>query len=193
MAGDKGFARDMPAMTRQFNKGPRRMRGFERTGGLLQARIRKAGEARGFAVARLLTHWAEIVGQDTARIARPVNVSYGRGAFGATLTVLTTGAQAPMLQADLPRIRERVNACYGYAAIARVRITQTAPVGFAEGQAAFGPADPAPARATTARDGDAVAKAKTAVAQVDDEALRRALESLGENVLSRAKSKVRQT
>ncbi|MDJ0630655.1 MAG: DUF721 domain-containing protein [Rhodobacter sp.] len=170
-------------MTGQHNKTPRRMRGFERASGLLQSRICKAGETRGFAVARLLTHWAEIVGEDTARAARPVKVSYGQGGFGATLTVLTTGAQAPMLQADLPRIKERVNACYGYAAIARIRITQTAPTGFAEGQAAFKPADaPLPQADRATREA-----AQRVAAPVRDDGLRHALEELAENVLSRPK------
>ncbi len=161
------------------------MRGFERTASLLQSRIREIGEKRGFAVSRLLTHWAEIVGEDTARIAKPVKVSYGQGGFGATLTVLAKGAVAPMLQADLPRIRERVNACYGYAAIARIRITQTAPTGFAEDQAAFDAAEPA----APAPDPRMQAQARQAAAPVCDDDLRRALESLGENVLSRQKSK----
>ena len=99
-------------------------RGFAQASGLLQSRIRGASEARGFAVTRLLTHWAEIVGEDTARIAQPVKVGYGRDGLGATLTLLTTGAQAPMLSMQCEAIRERVNACYGYRAIAKVRITQ---------------------------------------------------------------------
>ena len=52
----------------------RRMRGFEPAAGLVQDRIRKAGESRGFAVSRLLTHWAEIVGADTAACTRPVKM-----------------------------------------------------------------------------------------------------------------------
>ena len=83
-------------------------KGFARTSSLLQGRIRKAGETRGFAVTRLLTHWAEIVGEDTAQIARPVDVKYGRQGFGATLTLLTTGAQAPMLEMQKERLRETV-------------------------------------------------------------------------------------
>jgi hypothetical protein len=43
-----------------------------------------------------------------------------------------------MLEMQKEILRARVNACYGYNAIARIRITQTAPTGFAEGQAAFG-------------------------------------------------------
>ncbi|WP_425053259.1 DUF721 domain-containing protein [Psychromarinibacter sp. S121] len=165
-------------------KAPRRKRGFERASGLLSTRIREVGEKRGFAVSRVLTHWAEIVGADVAAICRPVNVSYGRGGFGATLTVLTTGAQAPMLEMQKDQIRERVNACYGYSAISRLKITQTAPTGFAEGQAAFAPAPakPKPEPAPELRQ-----RAAEASASVADDSLRRALEALGANVLSRQK------
>ncbi|MCU0856622.1 MAG: DUF721 domain-containing protein [Rhodobacteraceae bacterium] len=62
--------------------GDRRARGPERAGALLASRIRAAGESRGFAVSRLLTHWAEIAGEDVARVTEPVEVSYGKG-FGA--------------------------------------------------------------------------------------------------------------
>ena len=99
-------------------------RGFKRTSAVLDAQIRRTGESRGFAVSRVLTHWAEIVGEDIAGIARPVEVSYGRSGFGATLTVLTTGAQAPMLEMQKEKLRAKVNAAYGYNAISRVHLTQ---------------------------------------------------------------------
>lgn len=156
-------------------------KGFEQTSSLLQSQIRKAGESRGFAVSRVLTHWAEIAGPDIAAMARPVNVSYGRGGFGATLVVLTTGAQAPILEMQKEKLREKVNACYGYAAIRAVRITQTAPSGFSEGQARFGPAPAAPAPRDDAR---TVELASAAVAPVADPDLRSALERLGRNVLA---------
>jgi hypothetical protein len=171
-------------MHKTSDKAPRRSRGFFRASGLVESRIRKVGETRGFEVARLVTHWPEVVGADFARIARPVDVSYGRGSFGATLTVLTTGAKAPMLQMRLGELKERVNACYGYAAIRHIRITQTAPVGFAEGQAEF---SPAPAQAPAAPDPAARQAASQAAAPVQDTALRRALEDLGTHVLSRNK------
>ncbi len=160
----------------------RRRRGFEPAAGLLKDRIRQAGELRGFAVARLLTHWSEVVGDEVAAMARPVKVGYGREGFGATLTLLTTGAAAPVLQMQLPKIRDKVNACYGYNAISRVVITQTAPVGFAEGQVAF-----APAPRLTPRDPDPAIRREAAAlsGEVCDEALRQALEALGEKVLSR--------
>jgi hypothetical protein len=172
---------------RETPAGPkRRGRGFEPAAGLLKDRIRAAGESRGFAVARLLTHWAEVVGEETAAMARPVKVGYGREGFGATLTLLTTGAAAPVLQMQLPKIRDRVNACYGYNAISRVAITQTAPLGFAEGQVAFGPAPTPP---PAAPDPAIMAEARTLSGEVQDPGLRALLEALGEKVLSRRGTK----
>lgn len=156
----------------------RRKRGFERAGALASDRIRTGGESRGFAVSRLLTHWVEVVGPDIARIARPVEVRYGRG-FGATLTLLTTGAEAPMLEMQKDTIRDRVNACYGYAAISRVRITQTAATGFAEGRAIF---EPEPKRSKVTE--KILPAAQSAARSVGDAGLREALERLGTNVLS---------
>ncbi|MEM6384898.1 MAG: DciA family protein [Pseudomonadota bacterium] len=159
----------------------RRKRGFERASALAATRIRAASESRGFAVARLLTHWIEVVGPEIAEVARPVEISYGRG-FGATLTVLTTGARAPMLEMEKDRIRDRVNACYGYAAVQKVRITQTAATGFAAGQAVI-QTSPAkhPQMAPISKE------ARAAAADIHDTGLRQALEKLGANVLSPAK------
>jgi hypothetical protein len=164
------------------------MRGFEAASGLLAESIRKAGEKRGFAVARLLTHWPEVAGEDLARITRPVKVGYGREGFGATLTLLTSSAQAPMVQMQLPALRDRVNACYGYAAIARIALTQTAPSGFAEGQADFTPArKPAPAR-PAAVDPALAARAAETAGGVQDADLRAALALLAQNILCKSKT-----
>ncbi len=172
----------MAAPKDSTHKSPRRKRGFERTSSLLSQRIRSASEKRGFAETRLLTHWAEIVGAETAAIARPIEVSYSRGGFGATLTVLTTGAQGPMLQMQEPRLREKINAVYGYNAIARLRFTQTAPKGFAEGQAQFAPTPkPQPARPDRA----SLQQAESLAEGVADEGLRRALEALGAEVINK--------
>ncbi|MCV2863425.1 DUF721 domain-containing protein [Albidovulum sediminicola] len=170
-------------MTEAQNRSDRRRRGFESAGFLLSGKIRKLGEARGFAVARLLTHWSEIVGEDLAAMALPVKISYPRDGFGATLTVLTTGPNAPLVQMKLPAIREKVNACYGYNAISRVAVTQTAPTGFAEGQVAFAPA---PRQSPSAPDPKCSEAARSISAGVGDDGLRAALEALGEKVLSRS-------
>lgn len=166
---------------------PRRptTKGFTRSSTLLQERIRKASESRGFAESRLLTQWAEIVGADTAAIARPVKVSYGRGGMGATLTLLTTGAQAPMLEMQKETLRARVNGVYGYNAISRITITQTAPTGFADGQASF--QHRAPAQTPRQPDPQTASEARHIAAPVTDTGLRAALEALAQNVLSKAK------
>lgn len=164
-------------------------KGFKRTASLLTGRIRQASESRGFAQSRLLTDWAEVAGAEVAAIARPVEVSYGRGGMGATLTLLTTGAQAPMLEMQKEQLREKVNAVYGYNAIARIRITQTAATGFEDGQVAFahrlkedGPTQPAP---------DMTEAAGRVVAPVEDETLRAALERLGAHILTKEKQGTR--
>ena len=163
----------------------RRLRGFEAASGLLQSRIRAAGEKRGFATTRLLTQWAEIAGEQTAAITRPVKIGYGCEGMGATLTLLVAPAHAPMVQMDLPRLKDRVNAVYGYAAIARISLTQTAATGFAEGQAQFAPAPKPP---PTAPDPAIQAVAAAVAAPVHDTDLRAALAALGQNILTRRKA-----
>ncbi len=114
-------------------------RGFVQAASLAAPQMRKATGARGFSQARLLTHWEEVVGPNLAKITRPAKVSFAREGFGATLTIFANGAHGPELQMQLPEIRSRVNACYGYNAISRVRITQTdrAGLGMAEAQLPF--------------------------------------------------------
>lgn len=156
--------------------------GFARAAKLVENRVREAGESRGFAVTRLLTQWEEIAG-DMAAMARPVDIKYGRQGFGATLTVLTTGPQAPLVDMQKEKLRERVNAVYGYNAISRVRVTQTAATGFAEGQVAFDTRkkDSAPAAIAP----EIASKARETAHDVGDDGLRSALERLAQNVLSR--------
>jgi len=162
---------------------PRRSKGFRQTGAILSARIRKAGESRGFAVSRLLTRWAEVAGPDLSQLCQPVKVGYGRTGLGATLTVLTTGAKAPLVEMQKDALRQRVNACYGYNAISRIHITQTAPAGFAEPPAAYDPgsgvADP---------DATENTKAVKEAEKIADDGLRQALEALGRKVLTRPKN-----
>lgn len=163
----------------------RRGKGFRPAAILLAARVQKAAEGRGFAVSRLLTHWPDIVGADLAAVTRPVRISHGRGAFGATLTLLTTGPMAPMVEMRLPELRDKVNACYGYNAIQRVTLTQTAAQGFAEGQASFGhrpkaAPPPDPAMRT---------KAAEIAAQFTDPTLAEAMARLALNVSGRNKTK----
>ena len=79
------------------------------------------------------------------------------------------------------QIRAKVNSVYGYNAIARVRITQTAATGFAEGQVDFAHK---PKRLNEIAADPAVVKRATETTQtVGDEGLRAALERLGTNIM----------
>lgn len=163
-------------------KSRRYKRGFSAISGLVDRQIGQAGKKRGFAVMRLVTHWDEIVGMKISAIAQPVDVSYAREGFGATLTVLSNGSNAPIVQTMLPEIQQKVNACYGYHAISRVRITQTAPVGFEHGRAMQ-----RKTRETFVQTiSPEVKQASAQIARdVEDVDLKQALERLATRVLSR--------
>ena len=161
-----------------------RTRQFARASALVQSQIRKVSEGRGFAVSRIVTHWSEIAGDEIAEISTPTNISFGRSEFGATLTLLTSGPHAPMLEMHKEKIRDKVNACYGYRAISRIRITQTAPTGFSEGRAQFRPA----MKVRKQLDSDALSAAEKLSTGVKDNDLRRALNVFGANILTRHKS-----
>lgn len=158
-------------------------KGFKRTANLLSGKIRDVSAKRGFGQTRVLTQWAEIAGPEIAAIARPVEVSYGRGGMGATLTLLTKGAHAPMLEMQKDQLRTRVNSVYGHEAIKHIRITQTAATGFADGQVQFErpekPRNDAPLKPVPAATG--------LVAPVEDDDLRLALERLGTHILTKKK------
>lgn len=168
-------------MARQLDAPRRKRKGFVQTGGLLAAKIRQIGGARGFAETRLLTQWADIAGAELAAVTRPGKVSYKREGIGAVLALECDGAFGPEVQMQIPALIGRINAAYGYAAISDIRITQVQQRGFAERQAAFrydttpkpqlGEAPPAEIADT--------------VAMIGDEGLRAQLALLGANVLNK--------
>ncbi|MEM6578430.1 MAG: DUF721 domain-containing protein [Pseudomonadota bacterium] len=162
-------------------------KGFQNSASLLASRIRQASESRGFAISRVLTHWPEIAGEALASATRPVKVSHARQSFGATLTILASGPQAPLVEMQKDQLRARVNAVYGYNAISRIVITQTAADGFAEGQAHFTPQKELPEihRPST----EELEKARQLATPVQNPDLKAALETLGGHVLSRSENR----
>ena len=158
--------------------------GFARTGKVLANQVRVASQGRGFEKSQLLTHWEEIVGPDIAAISRPVQIKYGRQGVGATLTVLTNGANAPMLEMQKEAIRTKVNALYGYPAISYIRLTQTASHGFSEGQAVFQPRAEKTEKTTS---DTAKRAAASATAEVQSSDLRDALTRLGSHIIDKEK------
>lgn len=159
------------------------MRGFEPVASLTERTIRDIAGQRGFAVARLLTHWPDIVGEDVAKLCKPIKMSH-RQKIGATLVLLTSGPYAPMIEMQLPAIREKVNACFGYNAVSRITITQTAATGFADGRADFGPATALAASRPPPRP-EIIRQARQAVTEISDPKFRASLENLASQILSR--------
>lgn len=175
----------------------RKMR-FEAAGALVGRTIRKAGETRGFAVTRVLTDWAELAGPELDRLCRPVRVSYGRGGLGATLVIETPGAAAPLVHSRIEALKTRINAAYGYAAIARIQVQHGGLGvldGMAEAPARFAGA-PVAGRGPLRSDNlappsdRAMAQARAVVGAltdgVADEGLKAALDRLAANVLGRS-------
>lgn len=102
-------------------------RGFAHAARALDATLKQAASARGFAEHRILTCWPEIAGAELARLCRPAKIAWGRreeGA-GAALVVETSAAAAPETTHLGPLLIERVNAALGWRAVTRLRVTQT--------------------------------------------------------------------
>lgn len=159
----------------------RRRAGFRAAAQLTPEALKQVGAKRGFAEAKLLTHWTEIAGEALAGICRPIKVSYASrtASLGATLVLAADGARGPEIDAQKTRIIERVNSYYGYRAVSRISIDQTrSPArmqGFAEPAAAF----------------EGPKSAPRPVEGVTDERLALALGRLGANIRSKAARKRR--
>jgi hypothetical protein len=81
----------------------------------------------GFAYADLLSQWPAIAGDDVAKICEPERIKWPRNSGarqGGTLILRAGPGRALDLQHEAHRIAERINAFYGYAAVATVKIVQ---------------------------------------------------------------------
>lgn len=151
--------------------------GFKRAGGLIGTQLGTVAARRGYVQARLLSLWAEIAGPQTAAMCWPIRLAPARGPAGGILTLGVSGANAPLVQMQLPALRDRVNAALGPASVGRIQIVHTAPQ-----EARATPAEhPASARVPVDL-GDTAER----LSSIGDDDLRGALETLARNVLSRA-------
>jgi len=137
-------------------------------------------EKFGFATAALLSDWATIVGPDVAGYAVPERLKWPHGVdarsdaedgrrAGATLLLRVEPARALDVSYRARQLIDRINAYFGYRAVAELRFVQ-APIPQPVKSA------PLPARAPSATDPSG------AVAAVVDEALRAALAGLGASI-----------
>jgi hypothetical protein len=115
--------------------------GAKAVGSMVPSLTRKAFERFGFSTASLLTDWAHIVGADLARYSSPDRLKWPRGGTadsdgepgdgpsrqGATLVLRVDLGRGIDIQYKARQLIERINAHFGYRAVAEIRIIQ-APV-----------------------------------------------------------------
>ena len=89
---------------------------------------KKALGARGFSGADILESWADIVGPDLAKGVKPEKLMFeGTSRSQGTLVVKTAGGAFAMLfEHQKRRVLERINAFFGYPAVAHIKMIQGA-------------------------------------------------------------------
>lgn len=141
-----------------------------------------AFERYGFSAAALITDWETIVGTDLARYTMPERLKWPRqvewsgdvadgdkGRPGATLMLSVAAGRALDVQYSAAQIVDRINAYFGYRAVADLRIVQVAGIRREPDRAVAEPASPA---STTP------AKPREELAAIQEPGLRAALESM---------------
>jgi hypothetical protein len=141
-------------------------------GGILQPVFSK----KGFSQTELISGWADIVGPDYADVSMPEQIKWPRRNdpdryAGATLIVRIEGAFALGFQHEWPVISERLNVMFGYKAISELRLIQ----GSVQKPGRHRP-EPKQLDEDTKQSIQALTK------DIDDEALRKSLEKLGESI-----------
>jgi len=104
---------------------PARSRRARAVSDLLPAAGGAAFRRFGFVQSAIVSRWREIVGPRYAAISSPESIRFpaGRRKEGV-LNLVVEGAHAPMMQHVAPAIVERVNAFFGYPAVARIAFRQ---------------------------------------------------------------------
>lgn len=164
----------------------KRMRGAtaRSVGSFVPKLTRKVFEKYGFSAAALVTDWTAIVGDELAAYAQPERLKWPRtvdacaeprdaGARrpGATLQLRVEGARALDVQYRSRQIIERINAYFGYRAVAELRLLQ-APVARPRKPRVQGAVVPRTVPAPALRE----------MARIPDERLRAALDRLQASV-----------
>jgi len=110
--------------------------GARAVGSFLPSLTTKALQKYGFSAASLIMDWPAIMGSDFARYAAPERIKWPRtaertedasasaGRSGAVLVLRVDGAKALDVQYRAQHIIERINAYFGYAAVAQLRVIQ---------------------------------------------------------------------
>lgn len=146
----------------------------------LPAVTKKVLGKRGFAEGSLVNEWSSIVGNDIARRCIPKQLAFKRSSERreGTLTLRAESGFATELVYLEPQMLERINAHFGYRAVARLKILQ-GPV------LDQGKSRKSKAKSLDKRDQDAL---DDKLAEIEDEDLRKALADLGSAVFGKRKN-----
>jgi hypothetical protein len=137
----------------------------------------------GFVQSSIVSRWREIVGLRYAAVSSPESIRFpvGKKKEGV-LTLVVEGAHAPMMQHVAPAIVERVNAFFGYPAVARVAfrqgIVQAARAKARRAPQSLGPFGTAPSPGQADVLSEIPAELGDSLREVADPELRACLESL---------------
>ena len=165
-------------------KSGKRRGGIRSMAALLSGLTGRALGRRGFATASVITDWPVIVGPELAAQSQPDRLVFPRGARDrGTLHIRVDGPLATELMHLEPLVIERVNAHFGYAAVAQIRLHR-APLRRPSPKRPPKPPPPPPNLAERA------ALAKT-LRHVDDPETRQILTRIGEGLLAREKARHR--
>ena len=137
----------------------------------VEAAIGPAARRRGLAATTLIADWPLVVGERLAVRCQPVKLAFAPGRqSGGTLHLHAAASAALDLQFSERQVVERVNAHYGFAAVARLKIIQSPPV-----RPIVRPRRPPRSLPSS----EQVAKLKTDTDRIDDPQLAEALLRLG--------------
>lgn len=150
-------------------KTPRAFHGRKTLSGWLHYPLKKVQQKRGFAESRLLTDWAQIVGPTLSHFCAPQKLSFPKDQQGATLHVLCEAGWATELQFQQEVLCEKIATFFGYRAVGAIRIHQ----------GVLPPRATTPVATVPHNLDNASETLKSAVSNVQDDALKDALLRLG--------------
>jgi len=149
---------------------------------------RPAFEQYGFAQGELVAQWAAIVGEDVAARCSPERMVWPKGrdkshrqTEGATLTIRADHGAGLALSYETVAIAERINAFFGYHAVAKLKIVQ--------GTRAHH--DKPAARPAASPSADVVDSVRQKTGAIQDSDLKAALTRLGNGALAKAAARIK--
>jgi len=154
----------------------RRRNKSERLNTITSRLLSPALRSRGITMGRIVTEWKKIAGP-CADWCDPLTIQFPRGqSVNGTLTLSVIPGRGPEIQMQTPMIIRNCNAVFGYAALTRITLTQGTPDTRNNSAPATLP------RRFMSNEAAHVAGTASAVMEIKDDRLRKALDNLGKSL-----------